>query len=97
MLSPPASPLPTQPYFHTDSGAVRFWVALPDGSHIGAIVRREVLHYCFQGDIGGEGALGTFETHRAEIEAAVLQRVARGSIEPVLLREADFGTRGRRG
>lgn len=96
MPETPTDALTPQPFFHPDSGAVRFWVAMPDGGSIGAIVRKEILHYCFQGDLGGEGALDTFEAHRAEIEDVVRQRAARGSIEPVLLREADFGARSRR-
>lgn len=86
----PTSAPPPRPFFHAESGAVRFWVLLPNGAHIGAIARRELLHHCFRGEADAEGALVAFETHRAEIEAAVHRRVARGSIEPVLLREADF-------
>lgn len=96
MQEPPTDALTPQPFFHPDSGAVRFWVAMPGGTSIGAIVRKEILHYCFQGNLAGEGALDTFQSHRAEIEGAVRQRAAQGSIEPVLLREADFGARVRR-
>jgi hypothetical protein len=79
-----------QAFFHEDSGAVRCWVRLPDGNAVGAIVRRELLHYVFGGRFDGGDALVTFGVHRAAIEAAVLRRVAGGSIEPVLLREADL-------
>lgn len=91
----PLTPLP-HPFYHPDSGAVRFWVRLPDGSAMGAIVRREILHHCFQGALDGDVSVDTFEAHRAEIEAAVRTRAASGSIEPVLLRESDFANRARR-
>lgn len=79
-----------RPFFHADSGAIRFWVLLPDGSQMGAIVRRETLHHCFQGALDVVGALAAFESHRCQIEAAVRTRAAGGSIEPILLREADL-------
>lgn len=90
MTKLPADTPPPQPFVHEETGAIRFWVPLDDGSHMGAILRREILHHCFQGAYDGDGALGTFASHRAEIEAAVRERAARGSREPVLLREADF-------
>jgi hypothetical protein len=43
--------------------------------------------------MSGVDALTTYQHHRAEIEAAVLRRIATGSLEPVLLRESDFGAR----
>jgi len=81
-------------FFHADSGAVRFWVMTPDGSDwVGAIVRPALLHHRFQGDIGGADALAVYHRHQAEIDAAVLRRIAAGSIEPVLLREGDLAPR----
>lgn len=79
-----------EPYFHQDSAAVRCWVLTPAGFFVGAIVRKELLHHGFHGALDGSDALDTFHAHRAAIEAAVLRRVAGGSIEPVLLREADL-------
>lgn len=57
------------------------------------MVRKEVLHFRFQAAAGGAAALKAYLDHRGEIDAAVLRRVAAGSIEPVMLREADFGPR----
>lgn len=79
-----------EPFFHEDSGAVRCWVPMPDGALIGAIVRKALLHHGFGGGLDGSDALATFHAHRQAIEAAVRRRVAGGSIEPVLLREADL-------
>jgi len=79
-----------EPLFHEDSGAVRCWVPMPDGALVGAIVRRELLHHGFGGRFDGGDALDTFHAHRHAIEAAVRRRVAGGSLEPVLLREADL-------
>jgi hypothetical protein len=69
---------------------------VPDGSTVGAIVRKELLHYGFGGRFDGGDALLTYGAHRMVIEAAILRRVAGGSIEPVLLREADLKPGGLR-
>jgi hypothetical protein len=82
--------LAPQPFFHEDSGAVRCWVPMPDGGLMGAIVRKELLHHGFGGEVDGSDALDTFHRHRPAIHAAVLRRVAGGATEPVLLREADL-------
>lgn len=79
------------PYFHEDSGALRFWVALDQGGYIGASISAQALHYRFQGNLSGADALATYAAHREEIDAAVRRRVAGGSIEPVMLREFDLG------
>lgn len=76
--------------FHEISGALRFWVAMPSGPPIGAILSRQVLHYRFGALMDGSDAVATYETHRGEIDAAVVRRVAGGSIEPVMLRENDL-------
>lgn len=86
-------PLPgalREAFFHPDSGAVRFWVQDPAGQAVGAIIRQQILHHRFQADISGSDALDVYTRHRGEIDAAVLRRIATGSIEPVLLREADL-------
>ena len=78
-------------YFHEDSGSVRFWVRTPSGETVGATVRQQVLRYRYRLDIDGEAAaLLAYRDHRGEIEAAALRRIASGSIEPVMLREADL-------
>ena len=82
---------PMQPaaFFHEPSGAVRFWVAADDGSFTGASISKETLHYRFKADVSGVNAVAVYTAHRVEIDAAVRRRIARGSIEPVMLREAD--------
>lgn len=90
-----STPLPPAS-FHQDSQAVRFWVPLPGGGSIGAILSRQVLHYCFDAKPDGSDALAIYQAHRAEIDTAVLARVASGSIEPVMLREYDLPSRARR-
>jgi hypothetical protein len=76
--------------FHEDSGALRFWVAMPSGPPIGAMLSRQVLHHRFRACIDGSDAVAIYETHRPEIDAAVVRRVVAGSIEPVMLRENDL-------
>lgn len=78
-------------FFHEDSGTVRFWVRTVEGGWMGAMVRQELLSLRYRSAAGAAGALQAYEDHRPELEAAVLRRVAAGSIEPVLLREADLG------
>jgi hypothetical protein len=88
-------PLPP-PSFHPDSGAVRFWVAMPAGQPIGASLSKQVLHYRFDAQADGSDAVATYEANRSEIDAAVMRRVNGGSIEPVMLRENDLPLRPRR-
>jgi hypothetical protein len=89
------APLPP-PFFHQDSEGVRFWVRLPAGVPIGAILTKPLLHYRFDAKPDGSDAVAIYEKHRSEIDAAVLRRVAAGSIEPVMLREHDLAPRPRR-
>jgi hypothetical protein len=77
-------------FFHEDSGALRLWVAMPSGPPIGAILSRQVLHYRFGGRLDGSDALATYQGQRHDIDAAVVRRVGKGSIEPVMLRENDW-------
>lgn len=79
-----------EPFVHDESGAVHFWVQTPAGDMVGAIVRKAALHFRFRAAASGADALTTYQAHQAEIDAAVLRRIAAGSIEPVILREADF-------
>ena len=82
---------PPEPHFHNDSAALRFWVAAPEGpGWVGAIVRPALLHHRFQGAMDGSDAIAVYQKHRPEIDAAVQRRIGLGSIEPVMLREADF-------
>ena len=77
------------PFFHSDSGAVRFWVPIDD-QLIGCSISRETLHHRFRPGVQGDDPLGTFNTYSSDIIAAVKRRVAQGSIEPVMLREYDL-------
>ena len=77
------------PFFHQDSETVRFWVQVPGGASIGAILTKQLLHYRFDAKPDGSDAVALYEKHRSDIDASVLRRVAGGSIEPVMLREHD--------
>jgi hypothetical protein len=82
--------LPPAPFFHEDSGAVRFWVLDDAQQFVGATVSKEALHYRFQSGLAGSDALASYLLHQGEIDAAVRRRIASGSIEPVMLRERDM-------
>jgi hypothetical protein len=77
------------PFFHEDTGTVRFWVEC-EGKPVGASVRKETLHIRFRPDAKGEDPLETYRSYANDIDAAVRRRVALGSIEPVMLREFDL-------
>jgi hypothetical protein len=47
------------PSFHQESGAVRFWVQVPEGQPIGAILTRQVLQYRFDAKPDGSDAVST--------------------------------------
>ncbi|TAK77156.1 MAG: DUF1488 family protein [Aquabacterium sp.] len=83
----------SKPFFHNDSGALRFWVTAEDGRPVGASITKEALHFRFRGQPGGEDALAIYAAHRDEIDAAVHRRLAAGSLEPVMLREFDVAAR----
>jgi hypothetical protein len=76
-------------FFHADSGAVRFWVLI-DGQAVGASVSRQTLHYGFRRDAQDDDPLDTYKAYANELEAAVRRRAAKGSREPVMLREFDL-------
>lgn len=78
-----------EPYFHDESGAVRFWVDVGD-SLVGASVSKETLHYRYQSHSSNDDPMVTFAAHLPELQAAVRRRVAAGSIEPVMLRGHDL-------
>ena len=78
----------SQPFFHQDSGTVRFWVPV-DGLLVGASIAKHVLHYRWQPHMTDDDPLATYQANAAEIHAAVRRRVATGSIEPVMLRDLD--------
>ena len=80
------------PTFHQDSESLRFWVSLPSGARIGATLPRRVLFQRYGARADGSDAVTIYEAHRAAIDAAVVRRVAAGSIEPVMLREYDLLT-----
>jgi hypothetical protein len=84
------------PFFRPDAGDLCVWVALQAGPPIGVILSRQVLQYRLQAQPDGSDAVARYEAHRNEIDAAVLRRVAAGSIEPVILREHDLPAPPRR-
>ena len=75
--------------FHESSGTVRFWVMVGD-QQVGASVGRETLHYRYHPTTQDDLPLATFADHEQELHAAVRRRVAGGSVEPVMLRDADI-------
>lgn len=83
------------PWFHTDSGGLRFWVALPDGPPMGAVLSARLLQFLYQGKSDGSDAIAVYESNRSAIDAAVVRRAAAGSLEPVMLRENDLPPRPR--
>ena len=89
-MSEAASDDTQPPYFHPDSGALRFWVDVGGGTLMGASISAQTLHYRFKGELNGSDAVAVYQLNRAEIDAAVRRRVAKGSIEPVMLREPDL-------
>jgi hypothetical protein len=81
--------MPNTPYFHADSGTVRFWIEI-DGAPVGATVSRETLHYRYRPGAQDEDPLETYTANALHLAAAVRHRVRNGSIEPVMLREFDL-------
>jgi hypothetical protein len=80
-------------FFHQESDSVRFWVAI-DGVPVGAIVSRQTLHFRFRPGVQGDDPMETYKANADELAAAVMRRVAAGSIEPVMLREFDLRSPG---
>jgi hypothetical protein len=78
-----------EPFLHLPSGTVRFWV-LVNGHLVGASIRREILHYRYHATRSDDDPMVTYAANLADIHAAVQRRVAKGSIEPVMLRDADI-------
>ncbi len=91
-LAPPATSEEAstpEPFLHLPSGTVRFWV-LVNGQFVGSSIRREILHYRYHATQTDDDPMVTYAANLAEIHAAVRRRVAKGSIEPVMLRDADI-------
>lgn len=82
-------PMTHAPFFHQESGAVRFWIPI-NGQIIGGSISREALHHRFRPTAKDDDPLETYNANAADIAAAVARRVAQGSIEPVMLREYDL-------
>ena len=76
------------PFFHQESGTVRFWVMV-DGQPVGASIGKETLHYRYKSSQSEDDPLATYTQHAPELEAAVIRRLAAGSREPVMLRDSD--------
>lgn len=77
------------PFFHLESGAVRFWVQT-DTLLVGASIGKSTLHYRYKADRSVDDPLATYLEHAQEIHAAVRRRWAAGSREPVMLRDWDM-------
>lgn len=80
--------IPPSPFFHDATGVVRFWV-LNNGAFVGATVAQESLRYHFRAGTSGADALAAYTAHRVQLDDAVRRRIAKGSVEPVMLRDAD--------
>jgi hypothetical protein len=93
MSTPPSSATQAatvpEPFLHLPSGTVRFWVQV-NGQFVGASIRREILHYRYHAAQTGDDPMVTYAANLTEIHDAVRRRVAKGSIEPVMLRDADI-------
>jgi hypothetical protein len=76
-------------FLHLPSGTVRFWV-LVGGQFVGSSIRREILHYRYHATQTDDDPLVTYAANVDELHAAVRRRVAKGSVEPVMLRDFDF-------
>jgi hypothetical protein len=81
---------PPEPFFHEASNAVRFWVGTQAGTVVGASITKQTLHFRFRADTDSAHAVAAYLSNRAAIDSAVHRRLAQGSLDPVLLREADF-------
>jgi len=79
----------SEPLFDEASGTVRFWVLI-DGKEVGAMIRKETLHYLYRPNAVGDMPLDTFALHTAELVAAVRRRMNEGAYVPVILRERDL-------
>ncbi|MDT8997755.1 hypothetical protein RQP53_00535 [Paucibacter sp. APW11] len=87
MLPPPISL--REPFYHHESGTVRFWVLIEEAV-IGASVGRLALHYRYCPEARDDDPLATYLSHASEVDEAVRLRWAEGALEPVMLREFDL-------
>jgi hypothetical protein len=76
-------------FLHEGSRSIRFWVSI-DGALVGASVSSETLRFSYAPQAPTQDPLVTFRANIAGLEEAVRRRVAKGSIEPVMLREFDL-------
>ena len=81
--------MPPDPYFHADTDCVRFWVTVGD-LPVGASIARRVLAHGLSNGSAAQDPLQTYTANAAALADAVRRRVAGGSIEPVMIREADL-------
>jgi hypothetical protein len=76
-------------FFHDASESVRFWVQIDEAS-VGASVSARTLHFSYSPQAPAQEPLVTFRANLAGLEDAVRRRVAKGALEPVMLREFDL-------
>ncbi len=81
--------MPPEPFLHEASGAVRFWVLTRTSTFVGASIDTHILHYLYDAGPARGEPVALYLRHRREIDEAVRRRCAGGSIEPVMVREAD--------
>jgi len=77
------------PFLHTESDSVRFWVPI-GAAWVGATISRRTLHHRFRPQAIDEDPMETYRMFQKDIHAAVRQRIAAGSLEPVMVREHDL-------
>jgi hypothetical protein len=76
------------PYYDPGSATVCFWVEVGD-TLVGATIGKSTLHYRWHKNSSTDDPLSTYTQNAAEIDAVVRRRLAAGSREPIMLRDAD--------
>jgi hypothetical protein len=77
-----------EPYYDAGTATVRFWVAVDDVL-VGATIGKSTLHYRWYKNSSTDDPLTTYTQNAAEIDDVVRRRLAAGSREPIMLRDAD--------
>ena len=81
-----------EPYYNQASSSVSFWVDV-DAVPVRATIGRATLHYRWHTNSATDDPLSTYTQNATEIDAAVRRRIAGGSREPIMLRDADVAPR----
>ena len=83
------APIAFEPFLHEASDSVRFQVRA-SGALVNASVSRQALRYSFKSAGLPADLLSIYNMYSNKIHEAVLQRLAQGAREPVMLRESNF-------